>query len=312
MGSCVGGIMKKIRDIIQHWIRVFRMSSGELAALTLPPWVLTGLHLRNNVKQDYIGLISAGVAFYFLLSAFPALGAAISIFGLFFDPYEVTTLIERMASFLPREALDIIITQGRNIAQTTGSTLSISLGISILLAVYSATRGVQALIKGFNIAYDATETRGMFRLTFLSYGLTLLMLGYFLFSLLLVAGLPVAIQFLHLPPVFSSLLQWSRWPVLFFTALVGLEILYSLGPCRKRGRIGISAGAFGATVLWMLGSSLFSLFISNFASFNETYGSLGAVVVLLMWFWMSAMSILIGAEVNGALEGTARGRDDSH
>lgn len=302
--------MRKISTFIKHWINVARMSSGELAALTLPPWILTGLHLRNNVRQDYVGLVSAGVAFYFLLAAFPALGAAISIFGLFFDPYEVTLQLQSLGSFLPGDALSIIITQAQKIAQTTGSTLTISLAISILFAVYSATRGVQALIKGFNIAYDAPETRGMFKLTFLSYGLTFLMLAYFLFSLLLVAGLPVAVQFLPMQDVFSNMLQWSRWPVLFVTALVGLEVLYTLGPDRKRVKWGISAGAVSATVLWVLGSSLFSLFISHFTKFNETYGSLGAVVVLLMWFWMSAMTILIGAEVNGALEHERHRRDD--
>lgn len=303
--------MKIIRDVILHWIRIFRMSSGELAALTLPPWAMTALHLRNNVKQDYVGLVAAGVAFYFLLSAFPALAAAISIFGLFFNPYEVTILIERMASFLPREALDIIVEQGRSIAQTAGRTLSLNLGFSILLAVYSATRGVRSLIKGFNIAYDVDEKRGMLKLTLLSYGLTFLLLMYFLFSLLLVAGLPVAIQLIHLPEGFSNVLQWSRWPVLFFTALIGLEILYTLGPSRRRRRIHISAGAFGATILWTLGSALFSLFISNFTSFNETYGSLGAVVVLLMWFWMTAMTILIGAEVNGAMAQTAKEQENA-
>lgn len=300
--------MKKLRDTIKHWLKVARMGSEELAAMTLPPWILTVLHVRNEVKQDYISLIAAGVAFYFLLAAFPAMAAAISLYGLFTDPHLITDQLNMMARFLPPDALAIVMDQAYALAASSNHTLSISLVVSFLFTIYSATRGVQALIKGFNIAYNTRERRGLFRLTMVSYGLTLLMLAYFLVSLTLIAGLPAAVQIFPFPPTIADLIKWLRWPLLFGTALVGLEILYTLGPCRKRGRIRISAGAVAATVLWIGGSSLFSLFISNFTNFNEAYGSLGAVVILMLWFWVSALTILMGAEINGALESSGNGK----
>ena len=294
--------MRKLSNSIKAWIKIARMSSEELAAMTLPPWILGTLNFRNDVKQDYIGLIAAGCAFYFLLAAFPALAAAVSTFGLFADPHLITDQLSLMARFLPPDALAIVMDHAYALAGSEDSTLSLSLLASLLFTIYSATRGVQALIKGFNIAYNCREDRGMAKLTLVSYGLTLLMVAYFLISLLLIAGLPAAVQIFPFPPTIADLIQWLRWPLLFASALLGLEILYTFGPCRKRQGFRISAGAIAATLLWIGGSSLFSAFVSHFTSFNQTYGSLGAVVVLMLWFWVSALTILVGAEINGALE----------
>jgi len=296
--------MRKITNSIKAWIKIARMSSGELAALTLPPWALAGLHFRNDVKQDYIGLIAAGCAFYFLLAAFPALAAAVSLYGLFLDPHLITDQLNMMSQFLPPDALGIVMDHAYALVGAQTKTLSLSLIVSFLFTIYSATRGVQALIKGFNIAYNCREERGMAKLTLLSYGLTLLMLAYFLVSLTLIAGLPAAVQIFPFPATVADIIQWLRWPLLFASALVGLEVLYTFGPCRKRRHYRVSAGAIAATILWIGGSSLFSFFVSNFTTYNQTYGSLGAVVVLMLWFWMSALTILVGAEINGALEKT--------
>jgi membrane protein len=294
--------MRKLRDTIRHWKHIARMSSEELAALTLPPWLLQTLKFKNEFRQDYIGLVAAGVAFYFLLAAFPALAAAVSIFGLFLDPHLITDQLVMFARFLPPDAFAIVMNQAQALVDADQRTLSVSLLVSVLFTLYSATRGVRSLIKGFNIAYDTGESRGMVRQTLVSYGLTVLLLVYFLVSLMLVAGLPAAAPYLAVSEGATDLMKTLRWPLLFVFALVGLEILYTLGPCRKRKKYTLSAGAVVATLLWLGGSSLFSLFITHFTSFNETYGSLGAVVVLMLWFWMSAMSILLGAEINGALE----------
>jgi membrane protein len=294
--------MKKLRDTITYWLKIARMSSEELAALTLPPWVLTGINFRNSVKQDYLGLIAAGVAFYFLLAAFPMLAAIVSVYGLFLDPHDITAQLNAFARFLPRDALSLLIDQASALMESTNKTLSLSLIISVLFTLYSATRGVSALIKGFNIAYDATERRGMFHLSLLGYALTFLLMLYFMISLVLVAGLPAAVQYLRIPDGYADWVIRVRWPLLFVCALAGLEFLYTVGPCRKRKKLGVSAGSVAATVLWIGGSSVFSLFVSNFGAYNQAYGSLGAVVVLMLWFWVSAMTILIGAEINGALE----------
>ncbi len=294
--------MAKLTKFIRHWLTIARMSSTELAATTLPAWVLNTLDFKREVQKDYIGLIAAGVAFYFLLAAFPALAAIVSLYGLFMDPHHLAEQFSMLKTFLPPQALDIIINQATALTTTADHTLGISLFVSVAVTLYSATRGVNSLISGFNIAYDAQEKRGMVKLALVSYGLTALLLVYFLLSLLLVAGLPVAVRIFPLPASIAGLISTMRWPMLFGMALVGLEILYTFGPCRRRRHIRISAGAVAATLLWIGGSSLFSLFISNFTDYNETYGSLGAVVILMLWFWVSALTILIGAEINGHLE----------
>lgn len=294
--------MRKLRDTIGYWLKIIRMSSEELAALTLPPWLLGTLKFRNDVQQDYIGLVAAGVAFYFLLAAFPMLAAALSIYGLFLDPHDITAQLNTFGRFLPREALQILIDQAEALIKSTNKTLSISLLVSVLFTLYSAARGVNALIKGFNIAYNTPERRGVVHLSLLGYGLTILLMAYFVVSLLLVAGLPAAVHYLAFPEGVAHFTTWLRWPLLFGGALIGLEVLYTFGPCRKRKIFRISAGGIAATILWIAGASVFSLFVSNFNNYNETYGSLGAVIILMLWFWLSALSILIGAKINGALE----------
>lgn len=294
--------MKRIRDTFMLWVAACRMGSEELAALTLPSWMLTALHFRNEVRRDYIGLVAAGVAFYFLLAAFPALAAAVSIFGLFADPHVITAQLASAARLLPPQAFEILVGQAGALAGVTDRHLSIGFVVSTLLALYSASRGTAALMNGFNIAYNVEERRGFMRHTLVSHGLTLLLLAHVVVSLMLVAILPALVSYLPLPEAAADALRTLRWPVLFVAAVAGLEILYTYGPCRKRRRLRLSPGSVVATLLWTGGSALFSLFVSSFAQFNETYGSLAAVVVLISWFWLSALSVLIGAEINGALE----------
>ncbi len=258
--------------------------------------------LYRRAQENYIGLVAAGVAFYFFMGAFPALAALISLYGLFSDPKFITEQLEGFSNFLPPDSFNILVGQARAIAGSSGAALSLGLVFGIILTIYSATKGVNALIKGFNIAYDKKETRNIVVLNGTAFFLTFVLMVYFLMSLMLVAFMPAFFQLIHLPDLIMTSALSLRWPILFCLAVMGLEILYYFGPNFKRPKWQwMSWGSFIATILWLACSSFFSLFVSNFGNYNETYGSLGAVAVLLLWFWLSAMMILFGAEINAAI-----------
>ncbi len=268
-------------------------------AHAVPRWLHPVFRVKTRFDENYISLVAAGVAFYFFLAAFPALAAIISLYGLFSDPAFVTDHINLLGQILPPEALNIFADQARDISASNNHVLSYGLLFSIFLAVYSAAKGVTALMKGLNIVHGVREKRNSLTLTVTAITLTFSILMYAMASLSLIAIMPAILQLILLPPSLVDFLLWMRWPLLFFSSLVGLEILYYFGPAHQRPRWRFASwGSFVAAILWLTLSSAFSFFVLNFAEYNEIYGSLGAVVVLLLWFWLSALTILIGAEVN--------------
>jgi len=295
-------IRRAIRLLAYLLINARDILDGEKSR-QLPFWLRIALRLNVSFKQDQLGLLAAGVAFYFLLAAFPALAALVSLYALFFDPHLMWDQVNLLRQFLPQDALSILTDQVQKISEEQDATISVSLFISLLFTFYVASKGMRVLIKGFNIAYDYEERRNIFWRTLLAYGLTVGMIVYMLFSLIMIAGIPVFIQITPFPETLDLAFVWLRWPLLFGIALVGLEFLYTWGPARKNRRWKIcSVGSVMATLMWVAASSLFSLFVTNFANYNQTYGSLSAVVVLLLWFWLSAVMILLGVEINAAFE----------
>ena len=268
------------------------------------------VQLYNNINEDYLGLLAAGVAFYFLMAAFPALAAAISLYGIFSDPHFIQDQVNLLSQFLPPEALAIFDSQITRLLQTNGGALGLSFVVSTLFAIYSATKGVGALIKGLNIAYDEKERRGVIQLSITGFILTAGLMIYLLVALTLIAGLPAFFNIVPVPGLTANIYLMLRWPLLFMTALLGLEVLYSYAPCHKKFKWRwISKGSFWATLLWIMVSSLFSLFVANFGNYNETYGSISAIIILLLWFWLSAMIILLGAEINHTFKRKRPGED---
>lgn len=282
---------------------------GILKRLAALPAFNFALLLWKNLQQDYLSLISAGIAFYFLLAAFPAIGALISLYGLFSDPAFVAGQMDTLGRFLPRAAIAILSDQARSFASSNTKILGLGFFISVTLAIYSATKGVNALIQGLNIAYNLIERRNLVKVNAAAFLLTFVMMAYFLLSLSLVAVLPAMAELMAFPRVIENSILMARWPLLFLMAIIGLEILYAYGPSWKIPKWNlISYGSFIATLLWLGLSLVFSVFVTNFASYNETYGSLSAVIILLLWFWLSALTILIGAEINATAEQFAQDR----
>jgi membrane protein len=260
------------------------------------------LRTWRELGDDHVSLIAAAVAFYGLLALFPAIAALISIWALAFDPRQIEQQIATFSALLPPDAASLVTEQAHKVAADVGG-LSVGAVIGILLALYSAAKGMTALIEGLNIIYDEQEERGFIRSNLVALGMMLVLIVAMIVAIGAIIIAPIVFTTIGLGPVAETLLRILRWPILFGGVLIVLAIIYRYGPSRTPPRWRwVSWGAAVATAIWTLGSIAFSIYVQNFGSYNETYGSLGAVVILLMWFWLSAFIILLGAELNSEME----------
>jgi membrane protein len=272
-----------------------------------PGWRDIAMRVKDQLSEDNIDMVAAGVAFYMFFAIFPALLAALSIYGLFADPAQVAQQIQALTEYLPAQARDVIGEQLTRIADASGGALGWSAAISILVALWSATKGVKALMTAFNITYDETEKRGFFKFNFVAFVLTLFILVFGLVVLVIVAVIPALLAALNLDALTHWIVTLGRWPILFVLVMLILAFLYRFAPSRDEPRWRwATPGALLATVLWLIASLAFSIYVANFADYNATYGTLAAVVTLLFWFYITAYVVLLGAEVNCEMERQTR------
>jgi membrane protein len=259
--------------------------------------------VKQDIKDDQISIVAAGVAFYSVLALFPALIAMISIYGLFVEPQEAAAQAEQLTDVMPAAAAQLIGDQMRSVAAASSGNLSLSLVISIAVALWSASSGMKALIEGVNIAYDEPETRGFFKLRGLALLLTIGAILVFCMAIGAIAVFPALAGKLPGGQVLEVVAGVLRWVILGAVIIGGLAVIFRLSPDRDQPRMKwVSSGAIMATVFWLLASIGFSFYANNFGSYNETYGSIAAVIVLMFWLYITAFIILIGAELNGQLE----------
>lgn len=271
-------------------------------------WRDTALRTGRQVKGDHLTIVAAGVAFFAFLAIFPALAAMVSIYGLVADPMQVEQQIASMRGVLPAEAADMIGQQLQRIVSGSSQTLGWSLILSVVLGLWSANKGMKGLVEGLNIAYDSQETRSWFKRTAIQLMLTLGAIVAGLVAIALVVALPAVLSFLGLGGGMRIAVEAVRWILIAGLVVVGLGIVYRVGPSRKSpGWRWITPGAVIAAVLWLIGSVLFSVYVANFGSYAETYGALAAVVILLLWFYLTAFAVLLGAEVDSEAAKKRRG-----
>ncbi len=268
-----------------------------------PKWRQIPREVWDELGRDHVSMMAGGVAFYTLLSIFPGLSALISIYGLVADPSGVESQLDALALVLPAEALKLLSDQMYSLVHAPPATLGAGLLFSLLLALWSAMSGTSMLMQALTIACDEKEDRNVVRFYLTAAALTAGLVLSGLLSLLLVEVTPALLDRLPFPDFWREAASFIRWPVLAGLAVTGLAIVYRFAPCRygKQWRW-ISPGAIAATLLWIVGSAGFSFYVSRFGSYDKTYGSIGAVVVLLMWFYVTAYIILAGAELDTAIE----------
>lgn len=268
-----------------------------------PGWKDVAWRVKDEATKDNLSMVAAGVAFYALLALPSALAAFVSIYGLVASPVEVEAQVAALTELMPEEARGLFAEQLHRIASASTGALGLSLFIALVIALWSAAKGMKALITALNIAYDEEESRGFIRLNAVALALTLGLMVVLFAALAIVAGMPAVIGLFSLPDWLRWTIQLARWPLLFVLAVVALAVLYRYGPSRDEPRWSwASPGALVGTALWLLGSIAFSVYVSNFGNYNQTYGTLSAVVVLMMWLFISAYSVVIGAEVNAEVE----------
>jgi membrane protein len=272
-----------------------------------PGWRDILLRVKNEQKKDNLSIVAAGVAFYLILAIFPALAAMVSIYGLVADPADVQNQLGTVAPLLPPEAYRILDQQLTQIVSGSGGALGLGVVLGIILALWSAAKGMKAMITALNIAYDEEEGRGFFKLNALALLLTLGGILFVLVTLGVILALPALLEAVGLPGILEPLVNFLRWPLLAGCVMVALALLYRFAPNRDRPRWHwVSAGSVVATLLWIAVSALFSVYVSRFGNYNETYGSMGAVIILLMWFFLTAYMFLLGAELNAEMEHQTR------
>jgi membrane protein len=270
-------------------------------------WKDIVIRTREQIGEDNLSIVAAGVAFYAFLALFPGIAALVSILGLVVDPADVEGYVESAQGILPPDALTLVRDQVHAITSAPSQALGLGLVISVGAALWSATAGVKALMEALNIVYEERERRGFLRYYWTALWLTLGTVVFGLLALALVAALPAVLEQLALPRFLELALGLVRWVVLGGAFVLALAVLYRFAPSREQPKWRwVSWGAAAATLLWLAGSGLFSLYVANFGDYNKTYGALAAIVILLTWFYLTAFVVLLGAELNAEMEHQTR------
>ena len=257
----------------------------------------------EQIGEDRLLAVAAGVAFFALLAVFPALTALVSLYGLFAKASTLGDHLSFIAGILPASGYDIIATEITRIAEKSDGKLSLTFLIGLGIALWSANAGMKALIDALNIIYEEDEKRSFLRLNALSLGITLGAIVFLLAAIGAVVVFPLAMNWLGFASLTERVVALLRWPVLLVVVVLGLELLYRIGPSRRDAKWRwLTPGSVLAAFAWLAGSALFSWYLANFADYSATYGALGAAIGLMMWLWLSAIVVLVGAELNAEIE----------
>lgn len=272
-----------------------------------PGWKDILLRVKDEIATDHVSLVAAGVAFYALLAIFPAVTALMALAGLVMEPAEVTAQLEALINLIPEEAANVILDQAVAVTGSEETGLGWAFLIGLGLALYSASKGVGSLMEGLNVAYDENETRGFVAKLIWTLGLTLMLIGVLLLGLGATLAVPAIVAFLALPDWFETLLTYGSWVLLAALTTLALAVLYRYGPARDNAEWKwLTPGSVIACILWIVASVGFSIYVSNFGSYNESFGSMAGAIILLMWLWISAFIVLLGAEFNSEMEAQTR------
>jgi membrane protein len=257
----------------------------------------------EQVGEDRVLAIAAGVTFYTLLAIFPGIAAFVSLYGLVSDASTINQHLALLSGFLPGGALQIIEEQVRNITAKPGGALGFAFFSGLAISLWSANAGMKAMFDALNIVYDEEEKRSFVKLNLVSLTFTAGAILFLLLALTAVVVVPVILKLIPFGGIIQGVLSIARWPLLFVGLLFALACLYRYGPSRDKAEWRwVTWGSGIAGAVWLVGSMLFSWYVANFGNYNETYGSLGAAIGFMTWIWLSTTVILLGGEINAELE----------
>ena len=282
-------------------------SAEKPAQIPQKGWKEIGKRIISQISDDNMQIVSAGIAFYFFMALFPALLAMVNIYSLIIAPDKLKEHFNSLNEILPPSAYDIITGIIQPIIEQPNTTLGWSLAISILISLWSANKGTSALFQGVNIAYDETDNRGFIKKTGLTLIFTIGAIFLGLICLMLLIFYPAFVNELPISGGIETLIGWVRWILIALIFIFGLGMLYKKAPDRDDPEFKwLSHGAVVSTLLWIVGSLLFSWYVQNFGSYDKVYGSFAAVIILMLWLFITAFIILLGAELNSETEHQTR------
>lgn len=257
----------------------------------------------TDLDRDNLSLIAAGVAFYAFLAIFPAVAAIVALYGLAADPQTIREHLAFLRAVLPAEAYQLLLDQVRQLLSQENVKLGFSFAIGLLFSLWSASRGVVAIMAAMNVAYEQKESRGTIELNLLALGFTLAALAVALVAIVVVGGLPAIVKGIGVTDPLADVILSIRWPAFVALVFAGLIAVYRYGPSRKKQQfLWIAPGAIFALLASILSTAAFSIYVAHWGSYNRTFGSLAAGVILLLWFYLTAYSVCVGAELNAELE----------
>jgi len=257
----------------------------------------------TTAGEKHLGLIAAGVAFFGMFGIFPGIAAVIAIFGLIADPMVIAEQLSLMEDIIPADAYNLIASQVFRLVAAPADALGWATAVSIALALWSSRAGVAALIGGLNAIAGQRMRNGIWQMV-VALLLTFALVTLAIVALTVVVIVPIGLAFIPVANSTAWLLEGIRWLIALGVLMIALSLLYRFGPARigNRGRW-FTVGAFVVVVLWIAASAGLSYYLTNFASYNEVYGSIGAVIGLLLWLYVSAYLVLLGAVLNVEIHG---------
>jgi membrane protein len=257
---------------------------------------------------DRMTLAAAGCAFYATLALFPAISMLISVYGLAFNPDAVAAQLQVLQGLVPAPAFALISDRARELGSQLPGSLSTGLAVSTVLTFWSASTGTKAVLSALNVVHDVTEQRSVLRFQLSGLAITFAAVLVAALAIALLVFIPAAIAFVGLSRYSGGLLHIAALALLLGLFNVSLAVIYRIGPSRiPPPHQPILPGVVLATLLWLAASTMLSWYVSHIASFGVTYGPLGAVVGIMLWFYVSAYAVLLGAELNARLESKAIG-----
>jgi membrane protein len=282
--------------------RIGQPAASPMQSLARGWWpILKRTFVRFN--DDRLMTEAAGVTFYTLLAIFPALATLISLFGLVADPAIITSQLQDAKGIIPDGGLDIIKDQVTSLTAHGSQTLGFGVLIGVLASLWSANAGVKSLFDALNVVYHEREKRGYVWRTLVCLCFTLGGLGFLIVALAAIVAVPIVFAYVGLGDAVHTLVTVLRWPLMMIVLALFLALIYRYGPSRRHAEWQwVSGGSLFASIFWVVGSLGFSYYVSNFGSYNKTYGSLGAVIGFMTWIWISTMVVLLGGELNAELE----------
>lgn len=257
----------------------------------------------REVGDDNVGVIAAGVAFFSMLAVFPLITACLSIYGLIADPVEVEQQLQAISGVMPEQAWAIIDTQLTAVVNAPLRGLGWGIVLGFAIALWSAGSGIRSMMRAMNVAYGEVEKRNFFKFYSLAISLTVSVTFFVWAALAVIVGVPAVLNFVRLEGAAQWMSIYMPWIILVLIFAFSTTVLYRIGPSRRQAKFRwVLPGVVLSTVLWVIVSFGFSQFVSEFGSYNKTYGGLSAAIILLIWFWLTAYVVILGAELNAELE----------